>query len=217
MADRPQPEGAGLQDEAAELPVTERRMLHAGKVFDLVAEQVDLGAGGVVDREFLAHPGAVAIVALDEADRVALVRQYRHPVRAYLWEVPAGLLDVRGESMVDAARRELAEEADLVAGRWHTLVDFATTPGGSDERIRIFLARDLSQVPEADRYQREAEELDMPLRWVPLDEALAAVFEGRLHNPSAVTGILAAHAARASGWRTLRPAGAPLHLIPHSR
>ena len=198
-----------VRDAAADLPVTDRAVLHTGKVFDLVGEQVDLGAGGVVYREFLAHPGAVAIVALDEADRVALVRQYRHPVRAYLWEVPAGLLDVSGEPPAAAAQRELAEEADLVADTWHTLVDFATTPGGSDERIRIFLARDLHPVPEADRYQREAEELDMPLRWVDLDEALAAVLSGRLHNPSAVAGILAAHAARASGWQSLRPADAP--------
>ena len=209
MAELPDPQRAPLRDEAAELPVTGRTTLHPGKVFDLVGEQVDLGAGGVVYREFLAHPGAVAIVALDEADRVALVRQYRHPVRAYLWEVPAGLLDVSGEPPAAAAQRELAEEADLVADTWHTLVDFCTTPGGSDERIRIFLARDLHPVPEADRYQREAEELDMPLRWVDLDEALAAVLSGRLHNPSAVAGILAAHAARASGWQSLRPADAP--------
>lgn len=209
MAERPDPQRGPLQDEAAELPVTDRTTLHTGKVFDLVGEQVDLGAGGVVYREFLAHPGAVAIVALDEGDRVALVRQYRHPVRAYLWEVPAGLLDVSGEPPAVAAQRELAEEADLVADTWHTLVDFCTTPGGSDERIRIFLARDLHLVPEADRYQREAEELDMPLRWVDLDEALAAVLSGRLHNPSAVAGILAAHAARSSGWQSLRPADAP--------
>ena len=209
MAEQLDPQRALLQDEAADLPVTDRAVLHSGKVFDLVSEHVDLGAGGGVYREFLAHPGAVAIVALDEEERVALVRQYRHPVRAYLWEVPAGLLDVPGESLVGAARRELAEEADLLADTWHTLVDFCTTPGGSDERIRIFLARNLSEVPEADRYQREAEELDMPLRWLPLDEALEAVLGGRLHNPSAVAGILAAHAARASSWQTLRAADAP--------
>lgn len=213
MAEQLDPQQAPVQDDAAELAVTDRTVLHEGKVFDLVGEQVDLGAGGVVYREFLAHPGAVAVVALDEADQVALVRQYRHPVRSYLWEVPAGLLDVPGESLLSAAQRELAEEADLVAGTWHTLVDFATTPGGSDERIRIFLARDLHQVPAADRYQREAEELDMPLRWMDLDEALAAVLAGRLHNPSAVAGILAAHAARAADWRTLRPAEAT-DLLP---
>ena len=202
-----------VQDERTDLPVAGREVLHTGKVFDLVAERVDLGAGGEVYREFLAHPGAVAVVALDDAGRVALVRQYRHPVRAYLWEVPAGLLDVPGETLLAAARRELAEEADLRAATWHTLVDFCTTPGGSDERIRIFLARDLTAAPEADRFTREAEELDMPLAWVDLDEAHAAVLAGRLHNPSAVAGILAAHAARAAGWRPLRPATAP-DLLP---
>ncbi len=200
--------GAPLQDQRADLPVARREVLHAGAVFDLVGEQVDLGAGGQVYREFLAHPGAVAVVALDEADRVALLRQYRHPVRAYLWEVPAGLLDVAGESLLVAAQRELAEEADLRAATWHTLVDFCTTPGGSDERIRIFLARDLTAVPAADRFAREAEELGMPLAWVDLDEAHAAVLAGHIHNPSAVAGVLAAHAARAAGWQPLRPADA---------
>jgi len=204
----PSTEHQAVQDQRADLPVTGREVLHAGKVFDLVGEQVDLGAGGQVYREFLAHPGAVAVVALDEAERVALLRQYRHPVRAYLWEVPAGLLDVPGEELLAAAQRELAEEADLRAATWHTLVDFCTTPGGSDERIRIFLARDLTAVPEADRFAREAEELDMPLAWVHLDEAHAAVLAGRIHNPSAVAGILAAHAARATGWQSLRPADA---------
>lgn len=198
-----------VRDEPADLPTTDREVLHQGKVFDLVGEHVDLGTGGVVYREFLDHPGAVAVVALDEADRVALVRQYRHPVRAYLWEVPAGLLDVPGEPLLLAAQRELAEEADLRAARWHTLVDFCTTPGGSDEHIRIFLARDLTEVPAADRFQREAEELDMPLRWVALDEALAGVLAGWIHNPSAVAGVLAAHAARAADWQVLRPAEAP--------
>ncbi|WP_022916557.1 NUDIX hydrolase [Ruania albidiflava] len=204
--------GAGqeaVQDQRADLPVADREVLHHGKVFDLVGERVDLGAGGEVYREFLAHPGAVAVVALDDAGRVALVRQYRHPVRAYLWEVPAGLLDVPGEPLLAAAQRELAEEADLHAATWHTLVDFCTTPGGSDERIRIFLARDLTAVPEADRFAREAEELEMPLSWVDLDEAHAAVLAGQIHNPSAVAGILAAHAARCAGWQPLRAADAP--------
>ncbi|UFU08390.1 NUDIX hydrolase [Ruania halotolerans] len=176
---------------------------------DLVGESVDLGDAGTVRREFIRHPGAVAVVALDAHDRVALLHQYRHPVRSSLWEVPAGLLDVPGEPLRTAAARELAEEADLRAATWHTLVDFYTSPGGSDERIRIFLARDLTEVPEAHRHDREAEELGMELRWVPLADAVAAALAGRIHNPSTVTGILATHAARAEDWSRLRPAEAP--------
>lgn len=196
------------RDEAATLPVTASRVLHAGRIFDLVSEDVDLGKGGTVTREFIRHPGAVAIVALDDDDRVLLIRQYRHPVRSYLWEVPAGLLDVPGEPLVGAAQRELAEEADLAAGTWHTLVDYYTTPGGSDEDLRVFLARDLTELPEGARYERSEEELGMPSTWVPLAEAVTLVQSGAIHNPSAVVGILAAHAARESGWKGLRPADA---------
>jgi len=194
--------------------VVARDRLHDGKVFDLVAEEVRLAAGDAepVLREFLDHPGAVAVVALREGpggEEVALVDQYRHPVRAVLWEVPAGLLDVAGEDYLTAAQRELAEETDLRAGRWDVLVDYFTTPGGSTESLRIYLARDVSEVPPGERHARADEERDMTIRWVPLDEAVAAVHAGRLHNPSAVVGILAAASARAAGWATLRPADAP--------
>lgn len=196
-------------DALAPRPVVETTVVHEGRVFDLRSDVVDLGDGGRVTREYLDHPGAVAIVALDADERVLLLRQYRHPVRRELWEVPAGLLDVVGEDGRVAAARELAEEADLRAARWDVLVDYFTTPGGSNEALRVFLARDLSPVPDDERFEREAEELDMELRWVPLDDALAAVLGGALHNPSAVVGILAAATSRAGGWTSLRPADAP--------
>ncbi|WP_413450444.1 NUDIX domain-containing protein [Georgenia sp. 1P01AC] len=203
---------ADRRDDGRE--VVARRMLHEGKVFDLVGENVRLDAADAepVVREFLDHPGAVAVVVLREGEHgeeVALVDQYRHPVRAVLWEIPAGLLDVDGEDYVVAAQRELAEETDLQAARWDVLVDYFTSPGGSNESLRIYLARDVTEVPEGERHERADEERDMTLRWVPLDEAVAAVHEGRLHNPSAVVGILAAASARAAGWATLRPADAP--------
>ncbi|MBC7290065.1 MAG: NUDIX hydrolase [Actinotalea sp.] len=179
-------------------------------VWDVVRDTVDLGEPGTVRREYLRHPGAVSVIALDDQDRVLLLRQYRHPVRQELWEPPAGLLDVPGEPLQVAAARELAEEADLVAGRWWTLADYCSSPGGSDEALRVFLARDLTPVPEHARHTREAEEHGMPARWVPLDEAVGAVLAGRLHNPSAVIGVLAAAAARARGWADLRPADAPV-------
>jgi len=200
-----------VKDEGRE--VVDRTRLHEGKVFDLVADRVRLDAddGEPVVREYLDHPGAVAIVALrgePGAEEVLLIQQYRHPVRAQLWEIPAGLLDVQGEGYVDAAARELHEEADLRAGRWDVLVDYFTSPGGSDESLRVYLARDVTEVHQDDRHEREDEERDMPTRWLPLDEAVAAVHAGRVHNPSAVVGILATASARAQGWVPLRPVDA---------
>ncbi|WP_298460188.1 NUDIX hydrolase [uncultured Cellulomonas sp.] len=204
-----------VADRPDERPVLATELIHDGMVFDVVAERVALSGDGsdgesdVVRREFVRHTGAVAVVVLDEQERVLLLSQYRHPVRHTLWEPPAGLLDVDGEAPRDAAARELAEEADLTAGRWDVLADYLTSPGSTSEAIRVYLARDLVPVPEGERFDREDEERDMEARWVPLDEAVTLVLSGALHNPSAVVGILAAHAARAAGWSTLRPADAP--------
>jgi ADP-ribose pyrophosphatase len=193
----------GPVDRPAPRPVLAHTDLHHGKIWDLVSETVDLGVSQVV-REFIAHPGAVAVIALDEQDRVLLLQQYRHPVRSELWEPPAGLRDVDGEAPHLTAARELAEEADLRAGTWHLLAEFFTTPGGSDEQILVYLARDLQPVPEAERFVREDEEAGMVPLWIDLDEAVAAALAGRLHSPSAVVGVLAAAAARDRGWATLR-------------
>lgn len=201
---------ARVGDVAAPREVTDSELLHDGMIWDVVRDTVDLGAAGTVRREYVRHPGAVSVIALDDDDRVLLLKQYRHPVGQELWEPPAGLLDVPGEPLRAAAARELAEEADLVAARWWTLVDYRSSPGGSDEALRVFLARDLSPVPEEDRHTREAEEHGMAVAWVPLSDAVAAVLEGRLHNPSTVIGVLAAAAARAQGWDGLRPADAPV-------
>jgi len=191
-----------LVDVPRERDVVEHRLLHDGRVWDLVSDTVRLDDGDVV-REYIDHPGAVAVIALDEQDRVLVLAQYRHPVRHVLWEPPAGLLDVENEDLVTAAARELAEEADLVAGRWWRLVEFFSSPGGSDERITIFLARDLTPVPEGERYVRGEEEAGMVPVWVPLDDVVAGALAGRLHCPTLLTGVLAAVAARAAGWSTL--------------
>jgi 8-oxo-dGDP phosphatase len=198
-----------LRDVHDPRPVRGSRVVHHGLIWDVVRDEVDLGDAGTVTREYVWHPGAVGVLALDEADRVLMIRQYRHPVRHDLWELPAGLLDVDGEPPLQAARRELEEEADLRAGRWDTLVDWFNSPGGLDEAIRVFLARELSDVPAAQRFTREHEEAGMHVAWVHLDEARDAVLAGRLHNPTAVVGILAAAAARSQGWKVLRPADAP--------
>ena len=197
-----------LEDVEAPRPVVSHRRIHEGKVFDLDGDVVDLGETQVL-REYLSHPGAVAVIALDDEDRVLLLSQYRHPVLSELWEPPAGLRDVPDELLVVAAARELAEEADLRAGSWWRLVDFYTSPGASSERIQVFLARDLSLVPAAERHVRTDEEANMVPVWVPLDEAVAGALGGRLHSPTAVTGVLAAAAARARGWSTLEPVELP--------
>lgn len=198
--------GTPLVDVGVDRTLLGTEVLHQGMVFDLVRDTVDLGSAGTVRREYLRHPGAVAVVALDETDRVLLLRQYRHPVRRELWEVPAGLRDLAGEDLRAAAERELAEEADVTAASWWVLTDFFTSPGASSEAIRVFLARDLAEVPTAERHERTEEERDMVATWVPLDDAVSAALAGRIGNPSAVVGVLAAEAARARGWVDLRPA-----------
>jgi ADP-ribose pyrophosphatase len=180
----------------------------AGRVWSVRSDTVDLGDGQTVVRDVVDHPGAVGILALDDADRVLLLRQYRHPVGAMLWEPPAGLLDVDGEDPLEAARRELYEEAHLQARDWRVLVDYANSPGGTTEVFRCYLARGLAAA-DGDRHEGTGEERDMPYVWVPLDDAVGMVLEGRLHNPTAVTGILAAHAARTRGFDALRPADSP--------
>lgn len=198
-----------LRDVLETRPELSRRTLGRGYSFDMVEAEIDLGEAGVVTRQFFTHLGAVAVVALrgePGAEEVLMVRQYRHPVGARAWEIPAGLLDTDGEEPLTTAVRELAEEADHAADRWDVLVDYWTTPGSGDEAIRVFLARDLRGVAA---FEREHEEAEMEQRWVPLDEAVRAVLEGRVHNPSAAIGVLAAAQARSLGWATLRPADAP--------
>lgn len=201
-----------LTDQPFSYPVSESILAWQGRIFDVVADTVDLGAQGAVPREYVQHPGAVAIVALDEAGQVALVNQYRHPVREILWEFPAGLLDIGGESGLAAAKRELAEEADLTATDWHVLVDLYTSPGGTNEALRIYLARGLSSTKT--KFARFDEEATMQVRWLSLDDVVAGVQAGRLHNPTTVVGALATSAARQTNWATLRPADAPWAARP---
>jgi len=165
--------------------------------------------GGSVQRDLLVHPGAVGIVCLDEDERMLLLQQYRHPAEATLWEPPAGLLDEPGEDLLAAAKRELYEETHCRAADWRVLVDAFSTPGSSSELLRVYLARGISGIDDIERYQGEHEEVDMPLTWVPLDEVVRRVLDGRLHNPMTVMGALAAYAARADGFEALRPADAP--------
>lgn len=199
------PEVEPLADERVVVPVSASELVFEGRVWDIRRETFDLGDGPIV-RDFVDHPGAVAVLALDDHDRAFLIRQYRHPVRMRDWEIPAGLLDIPGEDPLEAAKRELAEEGDLEASEWSVLADFLTTPGGSDEALRIYLARDVRQTAEA--YVREDEEAHIETRWVPLDDCVDAVLERRVQNPSLVIAVLAAAASRSRGWQSLGEADA---------
>ncbi|MFI9173225.1 NUDIX domain-containing protein [Streptomyces lincolnensis] len=161
-------------------------------------DEVVMPDGSVVKRDYQVHPGSVAVLALDEEDRVLLIRQYRHPVRQKLWEIPAGLLDVPGENPLHAAQRELYEEAHVKAEDWRVLTDVYTTPGGCDEAVRIFLARSISEA-EGERFEVEDEETDLEYARVPVDELARGVLAGELHNNCLVVGVLSLIAARASG------------------
>ncbi|RFS85214.1 NUDIX hydrolase [Actinomadura spongiicola] len=202
-----------VRDRPERWTVVEETTVLRGRVFDVRRDAVEMPRGDgteIVDRDVIVHPGSVGVLALDDRERVLLLRQYRHPVGRLLWEAPAGLRDVAGEPLHKLAERELLEEAGYRADRWDTLVDVFTSSGMSDERVRIFLARDLTEVP-ADQidFERVHEEADMPVVWVPLDEAVRKVLAGEVHNAIATLGILAAHAARASGFANLRPVDAP--------
>ncbi|POX62533.1 ADP-ribose pyrophosphatase [Streptomyces sp. Ru62] len=177
-------------------------------------DDVVMPDGSVARRDYQVHPGSVAVLALDEEDRVLLINQYRHPVRHKLWEIPAGLLDVPGENPLHAAQRELYEEAHVKAEDWRVLTDVYTTPGGCDEAVRIFLARGLSEA-EGERFAAEHEETDMQLARVPVEELVRRVLAGDLHNNCLVVGVLSLVAARdGDGLDALRPADAPWPARP---
>ena len=192
--------------------------VYEGRIWDVVSDSFQLQeTGEALTRDYIEHPGAVAVLPMNANGEILLLRQYRHPVGMDLWEIPAGLLDIEGEDFVVGAARELAEEADLAAGTWNVLADFFNSPGSSSEAIRIYLARDLTDIPHHKRHERTDEEAEIEFHWIGLDDAVASVLAGRLHNPSAVVGILAAAAARAGGYEGLRPADAPWPAHPSQR
>ncbi|WP_411376114.1 NUDIX domain-containing protein [Arthrobacter sp. MPF02] len=192
--------------------------VYEGRIWDVVSDTFQLQeTGEALTRDYIEHPGAVAVLPMNEAGEILLLKQYRHPVGMDLWEIPAGLLDIEGEDFVVGAARELAEEADLAAGTWNVLADVFNSPGSSSEAIRVYLARDLTEVPHHERHERTDEEAEIEFHWISLDDAVASVLAGRLHNPSAVVGILAAAAARADGYASLRPADAPWPAHPSQR
>ncbi|HEY5358611.1 MAG TPA: NUDIX hydrolase [Streptosporangiaceae bacterium] len=166
------------------------QQMYDGAIIKVRVDTVVLPDGSQVKREVVEHVGSVAIVAIDEQQRVLLIRQYRHPAGQYLWELPAGLRDQPGELPQETARRELAEETGLAAATWSTLVDLRPSPGISTEAGRVYQASGLRRGDRPGGAQ--GEERDLQSRWVPLQEALSEVLAGRITNGLAVAGLLAA-------------------------
>ena len=206
--------GTTIKDTPEEWEVRATETPFRGKKTAVRTDEVVMPDGSVASRDYQVHPGSVAVLALDGEGRVLVIRQYRHPVREKLWEIPAGLLDVPGENPLHAAQRELYEEAHVKAEDWRVLTDVYTTPGGCDEAVRIFLARNLSEA-DGERFAVEDEEADMELERVPLADLVRGVLAGDLHNNCLVVGVLSLVAAeRGDGLDALRPAEAPWPARP---
>lgn len=198
-----------IVDRPENWPTIKREVQATGRIQDFIQDTVATPNGETMVRQWVGHPGAVAVMAMDDEGRVAVVHQYRHPVGYRLVEPPAGILDVAGEPAIEAAKRELAEEVQLAASDWRILADVFTSPGGLQESIRIFVARGLSATPLPEGFQFEHEETDMGVHWIALDRLVEMVYAGEVQSPTMVSGTLALALAMAQGrMDQLRPAGA---------
>jgi ADP-ribose pyrophosphatase len=203
-----------LKDTPEEWRTTATATPFTGNKTGVRTDTVVMPDGSTATRDYQVHPGSVAVLALDDDANVLVIKQYRHPVRHKLWEIPAGLLDVPGENPLHAAQRELYEEAHAKADDWRVLADIFTSPGGSDEAVRIFLARGVSEA-EGERFEVTEEEADFEHARVPLSGLVGAVLAGELHNSCLVVGVLALNAVLAGdGVDALRPADAPWPARP---
>jgi ADP-ribose pyrophosphatase len=204
-----------IEDRPESWPVLEGRMLAEGGITTYREDLVQMVDGTRARRQYTTHHGAVAVVVLDEQDRMLTLRQYRHPVRRLLWELPAGLLDKPGEHPLEAAKRELYEEAHLQAAEWRVLVDYFNSAGTADEATRVFLARGVREA-DGEPFAREGEEAGIVARWVPVQDLLERVLDGRVSTSSMVVAVPALRAAlaRPGGWDSLRPADSPWPARP---
>ena len=199
-----------LSDRSQDLTVEQSTKEFDGRIWDVRRDQLVLSSGEVVVRDYIVHPGAVGVIALNDKNEVLVVEQYRHPMGKVMWEPPAGLLDKPDEDPLIAIKRELYEETGYQAAQWHVLYDYAASPGGSTELFRCYLARELSEHPDG-LPERTGEEKDMPISWKPIVELDRAIQAGTVSNPVLVTGVLTTLLALQEPSR-LRPSDAPWEI-----
>lgn len=198
-----------IQDESVDFPINTSETKFAGRIWDVMQDEFTF-RDETLTRDYIVHPGAVGVIALNDLGQMLLVQQYRHPLRKMMWEPPAGLLDVDGEDPLDAAKRELLEETGYIAQDWRVLFDFAPSGGGSTEQIRCYLATGLEEHPEG-RPIGEAEEQHMPVQWIPVAEVMKSIHAGVVSNSLLVAGTFALLAAMADPDAIVRDGDAPWH------
>ena len=160
-----------------------------GRIIEVEVETVELPNGSSLELEIVRHPGGAAVVALDERMQVCLLRQFRPALGAWLWEIPAGKID-DDEPPFETARRELAEEAGLAAGRWVELGSMVSSPGVFTERVHLYLARELTAVPDT---PHPAEIFE--LHWVPLHDAVEQARSGAITDAKSALALFRAAAS----------------------
>jgi len=196
-----------IKDEPADFPLIKSDTVFSGRIWEVREEVFQFGEQELT-RDFIVHPGAVGVIALNDLGQMLLVQQYRRTLGKMMWEPPAGLLDVADEDPLDAAKRELQEETGYLASDWRVLFDFAPSAGGSTELIRCYLATGL-ELHEAGRPEATGEEADMKVQWTPVGEVMEAIHTGAISNSLLITGTFALLAAMADPDAIVRDGDAP--------
>lgn len=161
--------------------------VYKGKIISIRKDTLTRGDRKSFVRETAVSSDAVAVVAMDDQNRILLIHQYRHPMGKPIWEIPAGKMDVRGEQPEETAIRELQEETDTTAESVRLLTIFYNSAGWTNEKTYVYLTKNLKEVPE---FKRENEEADIEKKWIALDEAYEMVLSGELADAKTVIGIL---------------------------